>query len=140
MLEYRLHPEYTLLGISDGLPIPVSISDACYNPKWTTGIDREYKLLIRRNTWTYVKHSDTMHPVPFKWMFRAKKLGKHREELPVKGTLCFARRHATNIRGLRPQKPVRSGGNTRDPSSITISSHCRRYYNGRRRRQQRIPI
>ena len=73
-----MKPHKNYMGISDGPALPRSFEEACRIPHWAESIDREYNAHIRNKTWTYVKITPDMKPVPFKWAFRAKSINAAR--------------------------------------------------------------
>lgn len=78
-------PHKSFLGISDGHPLPASCDAAYADPKkWAAAVDREYDALVRSGAWKYVKRTNNMRPVPFKWTFRAKTARRHRRQLHYK--------------------------------------------------------
>lgn len=72
------------LEITDGPPLPTSFNAACNNKRWSEAIDRDFEALKRRRTWSYIKCTGDMQPVPFKWTYRAKKLDEKGEEFLFK--------------------------------------------------------
>ena len=52
--------------------VPKIFSEACEYPGWCKAIDREYNVLVQRNTWRYVKQPSDVKPVPFTWVLKSK--------------------------------------------------------------------
>lgn len=67
-------PNRSHLGISHGSSLPNSFEKSCADPNWLDAIVREYGVLILCQKWTYVHRTPNIHPVPFKWTFRAQQV------------------------------------------------------------------
>lgn len=52
--------------------IPKSFDSARIIPFWAEAIDREYNALLERQTWTYIRRTSDMKPIPFIWDLRIK--------------------------------------------------------------------
>lgn len=55
-----------------GKIVPKNFHQACQFPQWREAINREYNALVDRKTWTYIKYTPDMEPLPFIWDFRIK--------------------------------------------------------------------
>ena len=69
--------------------LPKSFAEACKNPNWCEGIDREYNAHVRRGTWIYVIRTSDMRPVPYIWVFRKKPLDDIGLEWLFKARCCL---------------------------------------------------
>ncbi len=49
--------------------VPRSFVEACQYEGWCDAIDRKYIALIKPGTWSYVKQTPDMKPVPWTWVF-----------------------------------------------------------------------
>lgn len=50
--------------------LPRNFKEACQNRNWCEAIDREFEALCAQETWTLVKRTPDMKPIPFLWDFR----------------------------------------------------------------------
>ncbi len=56
------------------LNVPRSFAEACQYKWWSDAINCEYNALVKRGTWSYVKRTPDMKPVPYTWVFKQKPL------------------------------------------------------------------
>lgn len=82
---YSLIPHNTFLAVSGALPLPKSINEACFHPKWAAAIDREFRALVHRITWTYLTASVELRSVSVRWVFRPNQVDEERKQLLYKG-------------------------------------------------------
>lgn len=68
-----------------------NFNEALKSKNWCDAIDREYNAIRDRNSWTYIRRTTDMHPVPFTWTFCLKAMdntgatGLHKAKCFVRG-------------------------------------------------------
>lgn len=85
IVKPKLNPTLLLTHLE-----PTSVGQALAAPHWYQAMKEEYQALMRNQTWTLVKPSESRKPIGCKWVFRVKEnsdgsLNKYKARLVAKG-------------------------------------------------------
>jgi len=83
------HIAYSIKKKRKDFSVPSSFAKACEDPNWCDAIDREYNALVKRNTWTYIRRTPEMKPVPFTWVFKLKQIDGDGKRFLHKARCCL---------------------------------------------------